>query len=595
MLRFSHTILLGGALLGSSLFAAENQPWPAPVPGWVAPTAGEHPRLLFRKADVAKLKEKAQTPEGKAIIARLRFVLGNNGESLPTKLPTAKEGYPKVQQEGILELGFLTIGHPAGYGLLYQLTGDKKYADLGKQAFEILLTGVRDVDPRYSFIGPNGELRSGSSWGIAGLGYDLCYDGWDPEFRVKIAKAFLAAKNEQGDANLKKVTTKPKHAPEKNHFGGIISGALGAAAIMGDPGTEGEKILDEWMPKAFENTKKMLTGGFGDHGFHSEGHGASHVSSDTGFLPWLMAAKNACGKDFITPAPNAQWISLRWVMEVVPTPEGCQYPDRPIGYPSYGTEQFNRVNHWSHSGQFGSGFGCVDAKYLPAMLWTYQNFIEAAEVKGIWCKEDREEISKGWVPKGEKTYDVVRSVWKGVLAFVNWPVGVKPENPVNVLGHSVEDRAYGYYVFRNEWKDENDILVTAYLGYGPKSSYKPEAGPVYVWAFGKRLKFGKFLSKTPAIFKPTAKGGVVSTDTQTLAVDFSGACGSPALLALVGIDVPKNAENASITTVDVGSTKVTVMTLQTGGKGPEVKVDGAKILVGAQTLNWDGKTIAFEK
>ena len=68
--------------------------------------------------------------------------------------------------------------------------------------------------------------------------------------------------------------------------------------------------------------------GFGDHGFYSEGHGPSHVSSDTGLMTWLQAAKVACGKDFITTAPNGQWITLRWVMEIVPVKGLPQYPDR---------------------------------------------------------------------------------------------------------------------------------------------------------------------------------------------------------------------------------------------------------------------------
>ena len=40
--------------------------------------------------------------------------------------------------------GAYKISHAAGYGLLYQLTGDEKYAEFGKQCFEKALAGVRD-------------------------------------------------------------------------------------------------------------------------------------------------------------------------------------------------------------------------------------------------------------------------------------------------------------------------------------------------------------------------------------------------------------------------------------------------------------------
>ena len=49
----------------------ETADWPADVAGWKAPAAGEHPRLLFRKADLPELKKRAQTPEGKAFAQKV--------------------------------------------------------------------------------------------------------------------------------------------------------------------------------------------------------------------------------------------------------------------------------------------------------------------------------------------------------------------------------------------------------------------------------------------------------------------------------------------------------------------------------------------
>ena len=582
-------IAVGVLCLAAWTAHANEANWPADVPGYVKPAPGEHPRLLFRKADMPALRAKAQTPEGKALVTRLRTVLGDNGEVFPTVSSAAAKGYDKaaVQDEDIDKPGAFTIGHAAGYGMLYQLTGEKKYADLGRQAFEKMLTGVRDVDDRYSFMGPNGELRAGSSWAWAALGYDLCYDGWEPAFREEMAKAFLTVEIEQKGANLKKVVTSPKYGPAKNHFGGIMCGATAAAAIAGDPGTESEKIWEEWIPKAYEQTRRMLTGGFGDHGFYSEGHGPSSVSANTGLLLWLRAAKYACGKDFITPAPNAQWVTLRLVMEVLPVNGSPQWMDRKSSAgPGYGNEDI-----WRTRGQFCQGFGAVDAKYVPAVLWTYQNFVEAAELKGIIPeKRNRDFIGQGWLAKGEKSYDALTRTWHAVLAFVNWPVGVKPENPATVMPRAMEDRIHGYYVFRNRWQDENDILVSALLGYGPKDAYKPQYGPIYLWGLKKKYVFGNFKSAGPADFTSGPNGGVVSTGTQCLGVDFSGASGAPALIALVGIDAPKADNLLAVTPAG----KVAIVTMQSG-KAPEVKADGDKITVGGQTVTWDGRRVVFGK
>ena len=69
------------------------------------------------------------------------------------------------------------------------LTGEKKYAEFGRQCFEKSLAGQRDRDDRYSFMGPGGPLRAGPSLGWHAVGYDLCYDGWDAATREKFGRA----------------------------------------------------------------------------------------------------------------------------------------------------------------------------------------------------------------------------------------------------------------------------------------------------------------------------------------------------------------------------------------------------------------------
>jgi hypothetical protein len=570
-----------GLLPGSAPIRGAEPAWPADVLGWAKPKPGEHPRLLFRQGDLADLRKRAETPEGKAIIKRLRFLLdGKNGETL------LESGQPEHT------VGAFSIGHAAGYGLLYQLTGDKKYADLGLQCFDRMLKGERDRDKRYAFDKPEGELRSGSSWAVAALGYDLCYTGWVEADRVRIAKAFLATKGAQ-NYDLEKVVRKPKYKPSKNHTGGIMCGAAAAAALAGDPGTEGHKIWEEWLPDAYKNTTAMLTEGFGDHGWYAESQGPSHVSSDTGLLLWLRAAKIACGKDFITPRPNGQYITLRWAMEILPQEGRPQFPLRMAAGPSYGTHEFTRAGDWSHGGQFAQGFGTVDDKYKPALLWVYRHFVEPYEHKltdkESWVND------KGWLGKDEKSYDALTSPWKAVLAFVNWPIGTEAKNPAGILPQAIEDRVHGYYCFRNRWKDADDIVVTALLGYGPKDAYKPKFGPIVVWGLRKRYEFGSLTAAGPGEFTPGKDGsGVLAANGRHLAVDYSGASGAPLLLVGIGISGGKSDGTAQFSTVDVKGQTFTILTLAKD-KHPEPKVEGDKLLVGGQTIHFDGKRLLLSK
>lgn len=121
---------------------AKFEKWAQPVKGYEAPKPGEHPRLFFRKADVPKLREKAKTPEGQAIVERLRYLLnGGDGESLPTVYSEADKAYDPDAKRVFREPGAFTISHPVGYGMLYQLTGEQKYAELAKEALDKLFAG----------------------------------------------------------------------------------------------------------------------------------------------------------------------------------------------------------------------------------------------------------------------------------------------------------------------------------------------------------------------------------------------------------------------------------------------------------------------
>jgi hypothetical protein len=95
------------------------------------------------------LRKKAQTPESKAILKRLGVLLdGKRGDTMTERF-SSKDKTPDGP-------GVFSIGHAAGYGLLYQITGDKKYAQLGAQCFEKALAGAPDRDRRYGFRDPGG-------------------------------------------------------------------------------------------------------------------------------------------------------------------------------------------------------------------------------------------------------------------------------------------------------------------------------------------------------------------------------------------------------------------------------------------------------
>ena len=232
-----------------SASARDDRPWFVEVAGFKAPQPGEHPRLFFRKSDVPELRRRAETPEGRQMVARLRKQLnGSDGESMPTVFNPAKQAYEKNNFKD--QVGAYTISHAAGFGFLYQLTGDKKYADLARQCVEKGWEGQRSSDDRYAWVAPGGELRAGPSVGWTAAAYDLCYDAWPEDFRVKVAQSIQNYSDAKGGEwnnpegiTLRKMVLTPRQGPGSNHFGAVAGGCgMAVLAIKDDPGTDRELL-----------------------------------------------------------------------------------------------------------------------------------------------------------------------------------------------------------------------------------------------------------------------------------------------------------------------------------------------------------------
>lgn len=522
---------------------------PKEVPGFVPAKPGEHPRLLFRKADVPKLREKAKTPEGQAILKRLRFLLdGANGDTLT---PQNK----------------WTISTVAGYGFLYQITGDKKYADLARQAQEMAYDKrTHDcTDGRYSFSVPDGALRAGPAIGYGTLAYDLVYDGWDEDYRQKFAK-YIENYNAGSWRSLPELSRGARHHPRSNHWGMQVGGAaLALLGIMNDPGVDMAKI----DPLLKENQKAMfknMNEGFGISGHYAEGDGTGSMSSHIAFLPALQAWRTAAGKDFYSVNINGQWAAMRWFFLTVPTPGKDNlrgdFPERG-GYPQ---------NIWRplHA-YFGTGFGVATPDQRAAMLW----FFNHTGVKEIYEKRGG-------------PYDTSSLLAHNcILAFVNWPQGEKEKNPAEVLGHSLIDHARGYYAWRNRWQDVNDTVISIMTKKNPAGFNHGLEKTLTIRSQGKTSTWGKIGGFDPK-FTIATDGSTIAPleDMSCLAIDFSQASGAEVMLALAG-------PAAGADAVNVGGQKVSFAFF--GKETPQPKIEGNKVIIGGQTLTFDGSVITLGK
>jgi hypothetical protein len=554
-----------------SLAPAMAAPWPVPVEGWVAPAPDEHPRLFFRPADVPRLRERADTPEGRVMVRRLREMLnGADGESLPGIYPKSKAAYEGLDKN--LPRGAYTLWHGAGYGMLYQLTGDAKYAAFGRDCVEKAFAGVRDRDDRYAFVDPGGYLRAGPSVSAIAMAYDLCHAGWDVDFRRQVALKLqnydggITKRDGGGPMTMERLALRPRLHPGSNHWGAQVGGAaLTLLAIRGDAGTD-TALIDKYLASVQRNTVRALTEGFGDGGYFMEHAGPGQIASDVALLPAIQAWRVAGGLDFLQERPNATMVTMIRCYELLRKPGGGYH--YPLRHPSsYGTQAFER-DGLSRGGQIAQGFGAIPEAYRPALLWTCNHVLEP--------------------DPAARTYDTVSPYpHRAVLALVNWPIGVAERNPIEVLPRVLRDTKHGYFLFRNRWQDENDILVTALLG-----ARNDGREPIMVWGLGRQLTFpvafGKFRTTHFAAWPDG--GGTFSAAVRggncCVAVGFGDDSCFVAMTA-PGLKPETKAEVRSV--VEADRTWI-VLTLQRGDP-PALEAIPDGIRIGTRTLTCDGNKI----
>jgi hypothetical protein len=165
-----------------------------PFDGYVPLRQGEHPRMLIRAHQIPTLREKLKTPFGQSALAKMR-------ESID----------------------------PIAMGLLYQLTGEKAYAD---KALALTRKEQADLSP--------GPWNSGQAWGPRmtriGTTYDLCFGAW-PEDYHKELDTYLDGQLRRLFWDLLSITSKANWNPCSNYTGPMRGGgAIGSLVLWGEKG-----------------------------------------------------------------------------------------------------------------------------------------------------------------------------------------------------------------------------------------------------------------------------------------------------------------------------------------------------------------------
>jgi hypothetical protein len=373
-------------------------------------------------------------------------------------------------------------------------------------------------------------------------------------------------------------------------------------AIRCDPGVD-TSCVDELLERVEANLHTVLTDGFGDKGYFAEGYGPGHVAANPTLVPFLSAARVAWGKDFVSPATPAgsaaRWLTLKWVMGMIPDAEGTAWYTHVGGAGGYTAEKLGHRGY-TDGGEFGAGFGAVpDGRHRAALLWTWNQSLGTSE---------------------PETFGVWHYPSKMVISMANWPADTEPLNPREVLGRAVMDRQHGYCVFRNDWRGPDDCVFCLLLDPEGRHGYvrSPKGGAMGIFGLGLRFRFRVGVARPKVTgFEPCDDGsGVVAFSVgetaHSVAVDYSGRAGAPAVIVVTpawrnpkdkvdittkwcgrepawaykGRERDGDARLSRLWVEDfVGGSAVMILG---NGDPPIPEASGTTLRVGAQAYRWDG-------
>jgi hypothetical protein len=367
--------------------------WSEPRPGFEKLATNEHPRLIFRKRDLPAIQQRLATPEGKAIMARFL-----------EQLPKSHGEWTKVKM-------YLS----AGYGLAWQLTGDKAHADKAKESLSGMLDLKGSQDIHY---GPMAQSMA--------VTLDFCYDAWDAEFRQKVIDNLARRLAALHAANMGGVSLNPHH----NHEAIRVSGTgLAAICLLGEKTGNGKEIpdLDRIMGIAARATRRyFLYNGESGSGWGLEGDAYKRMVWNSGPGHVVQAWRTALGTDLVADGLGAWSILGEWMW--LPPGEEVVQSETSRGF--------------ADNGQRGGGFFILGLTTVPDSM--------KAGVRWLF--------DRSYGLQGDKTFNLLWAYHAAYL-LMNYPFDVPAKAPAESLPWVAPDPTGGHWVFRKPWQGAQDTLV----------------------------------------------------------------------------------------------------------------------------------------
>lgn len=357
------------------------------VTGGVTVLADAHPRLLFDRADLERLRLRVRA---EPYASMLRAVQIRIAEALAVDSP-------------------LYDDRAVDWATLYVFTGQTQHA---AAAEKLVLAMVNDT-AIWNQPGSKGLSRAAGALRAA-LAYDLCYDAWSPTTRSLVSRKL----REIAEGMMKSMGAGANNQLANNWQAVRFAGAGLAFLASDEPGGR------EAAASCYARLKQHLHANLGDNGWNPEGIGYTQYPWQfTG--PFGIAAQRAGLGDLRQDVKKAALTFWTTYVGTVAIP----------GERNFGLRADLSDDHptWSGDGTAGLAFWYAPREQLPALRWMYDYLCGA---------------------RGDKTWDSYAH--GGLFSLLYYPAEVPAQTPSPL---HFTDRSHGIAIFRNAFRDENDIVA----------------------------------------------------------------------------------------------------------------------------------------
>jgi hypothetical protein len=409
-----------------------------PLPkDFVPPKPGEHPRILFRAADLPRLRETAGTPLGRALMARM---------------------------------GDEASVDAIGAGIKWQITRDQAMAELSRKLTELQIAGK---GPGYSARMSKGRVPE-----QVALALDLCYDAWPQEFRQKVIEFLVTtARTYMGRMSGNEHVCSNWNARVHAGAGFAMLALWGEKGAM-PPKPQNELLVPFWeddvadwkrlgevnmdYERLFERTRYLLylfcreatgTGGFRGENAHY-GLLAAEMS-----IEYAACHRQMFGSD-VSPYNDITWMVPRMIFGHY-FPEGGKPVALDINGKNYIDNEF-----------FAYSYRLAPEKWRGALLWAWNRHLGAS---------GPDELARQIAAQSGKDASGGAS-WM----LLHYPPSAEPQHPAKTMPLTWEAPDHGYYGFRNSWAGKGDFVLQAHAKAHVTGGWNsPNAGAFRLFGLGQ--------------------------------------------------------------------------------------------------------------